>query len=394
MTTYSHADVDNAVHRKSRWSVLVGWLVIASFVCFYGFALKQNSTLWSQSSDVLIMVGANYAPLTLYGQEWRLFTHIFIHSNVFHLLVNALAFFFVWRRSAMVFHVGTQLYIFLGCGFIAGWVGAAYQFSAVSVGASSAILGLLASVVGWSIARNYIGHDIKKTIARFPAIVVSVVMTASFLLPGMSVYANLGGIVAGLLFGIFSSSKSEKEHGAIAATALMGVTVALFCGAMVFARPSEEKTLRVLRDRVAEKVIENIHETDKNVEDTMNTLWGTENPEANKAVNVASNEQAWRVQWQLQVVQPLERNAAVAASTPNKSNDLYFSHLNLLQQYTASRLQEARLLELGHEQANTSTSAMVLRQRIIELSSQMKTLSERKPDTAGSKKLLKVGYHK
>lgn len=396
MITNSH--VSNMGQRKGRGlSALVGWSLIAFFLVSYAFASHESGTVWSQSIDALIMLGANYAPMTLYGQEWRLLTHIFIHSNIFHLLVNALALWAVWKRSAMVFHTGTQLYIFLVCGVISGWVGVAHQSSFVSVGASGAILGLLTSVVGWSIARSYIRHEVKKAIAGFPSVVLLVVIIASFLLPGLDVYANLGGALAGLIFGIFISSKSEKEHSVGMAIVLTGVTIALLCAAIIFARPSEEKTLRVQRDIVSEKVIESIHETDKKVEETMKILWDLESIEAGKAVNPAAikNKSDWRFQWHSQVVQPLERNAAVAAGVSAKPNDFYFLHLNLLQQYTVSKLQEARLLERGPGQIDTvGTSGNALRQRIIELNSQMKALSKQEPSKAGSKEFLKVVYRK
>lgn len=396
MITNSH--VSNVGQRKVRgFSALVGWTLIAFFLVSYAFAAHESDTVWSQSIDALIMLGANYAPMTLYGQEWRLLTHIFIHSSIFHLLVNSLALLAVWKRSAMVFHTGTQLYIFLVCGIISGWVGVAHQSSFVSVGASGAILGLLTSVVGWSIARSYIRHEVKKAVAGFPAIVLLVVIIASFLLPGLDVYANLGGALAGLLLGIFISSKSEKKHSIVTAIVLTGMTIALFFVAIIFARPSDEKTLRVQRDLVSEQVIESIHETDKKVEETMKTLWDLERSAASEAINPSAikNKFDWRFQWQVQVVQPLENNAAVAAGVSAKPDDLYFMHLNLLQQYTVFKLQEARLLERGPGQTDTlGTSETVLRQRIIELSSQMEALTEREPSKAGSKEFLKVVYQK
>lgn len=397
MATYSYASTGK---RKARsWSAPVGWALIAFFVISYAFAAFEGSSVWSQSPEAMIMLGANYAPLTWYGQEWRLFTHMFLHSNVFHLAVNSLALWAVWKRSAMVFHTGTQLYIFLACGVVSGWVGATQQFASVSVGSSGAILGLLASVVGWSIARSYIRREVKKAVAGFPAVVLGVVMLAGFVLPGMDVYANLGGALAGLFFGMFISSKSEQEHGVVTGIVLTGVTIALLCGAMVFSRPSEEKMQRVQREQVSERAIEFIHETDRKAEEAMKRLWDMEaldteaktelKPGARIDPRVAAetkaqagalagkNERAWRLQWHKQVVIPMERNASMAASLQAKPEDVYFEHLHLLQQYTVARLQEARLLELGREQIQTiGTPGSELRQRIVDLNMKMEALGK------------------
>ena len=373
--------LSKAIQRKGHGlSAMVCWGLIAFFLVAYAFASYESATVWSQSTGVLIRLGANYAPMTLYGQEWRLLTQIFIHSNIVHLLANSLALWAVWKRSTMVFRTDTQLYIFLVCGVISGWIGATHQASFVNGGASGAILGLLTAIVGWSIARSYIKHEIKKAIAWFPAVVVVVVIIASFLLPGLDIYANLSGAAVGLCIGLLINSKSEKEHTVVTAILLTGVTVALLCTAIIVTRPSQEKTLRFQRDLVSLKVIKFIHDTDKKIEDNMKILWDLESIEASKAVNPAAikNESTWRLQWQLQVVQPLERNAVMAAGVPAKPNDLYFLHLHLLQQYTVSKLQEALLLERGPSQVDTAgTSGVALRKRIVELSSQMKELSEK-----------------
>lgn len=363
--------------RQTRsWSGPMGWALLCFFVLCYVFSAYEGQALWAQSSDALIMLGANYAPLTWHGQEWRLLTHMFLHSNVFHLLVNSLAFWAVWRRSAMVFHGGTQLYIFLVSGIVSGWVGASHQFDSVSVGSSGAILGLLAAVVGWSIGRTYIRQQVRKAIAGFPAVVLGVVCIAGFFLPGMDAYANLGGAIAGLAFGIFISSKSEEEQGLVTAIVLCGVSVALLCAAMVFSRPSVEKMEQVQREQVLERALEYIHETDKQAELAMKNLWEMPVALAEDAASLS-----WKQSWQTQVVAPLERNASMAAGLSARQDDVHFAHLMLLQRYTTARLQEARLLERNREQVHRIGEAGPrLREKIVLLNQQMEALTTPKKD--------------
>ena len=357
------------------WSDVVGWAVMSFFVLSYIFSAYEGQALWAQSSDVLIMLGANYAPRTWHGQEWRLFTHMFLHSNVFHLLVNSLAFWAVWRRSAMVFHGGTQLYIFVVSGIVSGWVGASHQFDSISVGSSGAIVGLLAAVVGWSVGRTYIRKEVRKAIAGFPAVVLFVVCLAGLFLPGMDAYANIGGALAGLVFGIFISSKSEEEQGLVTAIVLCGVSVALLCAAMVFSRPSVEKMQQVQREQVSDRALEYIHETDKQVELAMKALWGVP-VETEKTASSLS----WKQSWHTQVIAPLERNAAMAAGLSAEQEDVHFAHLMLLQRYTTARLQEARLLERHREQVHRIGDAGPrLREKIVLLNQQMEALTLPKP---------------
>lgn len=385
----THLYASKTGKRKTvSWSEPLGWALILFFAVAYAFSAYESDSTWSQSADALIMLGANYAPLTWYGQEWRLFTHIFIHSNVFHLLVNSIALWAIWKRSAMVFHTGAQLYIFLISGVVSGWVGATHQFETVSVGSSGAILGLVGAVVGWSLSRSYIRREAKEAVSGFPAVVLLVVLTAGWFLPGMDEYANIGGAVAGLFLGVFISSKSEEEHGVVTAIVLLGLTIVLLCGAMVFSRPSEEKMLRIQREQVSEKAIEYIHETDRKVEESMKRLWDAstlaENneevvppyalPPANPPASIP-DEQEWKKRWHASVVTPLEHNASMAASLTGKQDDAYYAHLRLLQQYTVLRLQEARLLEQGHSKVQTiGVPGTALRSQIVDLNKKMEAL--------------------
>lgn len=390
----AHTYISKTGKRKSvSWSEPMGWALILFFAVAYVFSAYESESPWSQSADALIMLGANYAPLTWYGQEWRLFTHIFIHSNVFHLLVNSLALWAIWKRSAMVFHTGTQLYIFLISGVVSGWVGATHQFDSVSVGSSGAILGLVGAVVGWSLTRSYIRKEVKKSVAGFPSIVLILVLMAGWLLPGMDEYANAGGAVAGLFLGVFISSKSEEEHGIVTAIVLLGVTIVLLCAAMVFSRPSEDKMLRIQREQVSEKAIEYIHETDRKVEEAMKRLWDAPVVKEDSAsgskdsVKKAQDqtELDWKIRWHAQVVVPLERNMSMAASLTAKQEDAYYAQLRLVQQYTVLRLQEARLLEQGHSKIQTiGTSGTSIRAQIVELNKKMEALAV--PEKATSDK--------
>lgn len=56
---------------------------------------------WHQPTrKQLILWGANYGPLSLAGQPWRLLTSVFIHAGWIHLLMDALYLYFAGRMGS------------------------------------------------------------------------------------------------------------------------------------------------------------------------------------------------------------------------------------------------------------------------------------------------------
>ncbi len=94
---------------------------------------------------VLIDVGAKVNEAIAIGQTWRLFTAMFIHIGVFHLLVNLYALYALGPLVEGYFGHARFLAIYLVGGLFGSL--ASYAFSdAVSAGASGAIFGLAGAI--------------------------------------------------------------------------------------------------------------------------------------------------------------------------------------------------------------------------------------------------------
>lgn len=74
------------MQKTAIYRTVYGILAIANVAIF--LSLWVQSGYRSPDSTQLLAWGANYAPLTLTGEPWRLLTSAFLHANWLHLLAN------------------------------------------------------------------------------------------------------------------------------------------------------------------------------------------------------------------------------------------------------------------------------------------------------------------
>ncbi|WP_329105989.1 rhomboid family intramembrane serine protease [Micromonospora sp. NBC_01699] len=174
-----------------------------------------------------------FAPYVSFGpvhgiaadEYYRLFTAMFLHYGIVHLLLNMWALWMLGRTLEATLGPLRFLALYL----IAGLGGnvAAYLFSAPNaqtVGASTAIFGLFAALF---IIMRRMGRD---TSAVVPVLVVNLVFT--FAVPGISIAGHLGGLVIGALMALVLAyaprmrrSAFQAAGGAVVVLALIGLTL-------------------------------------------------------------------------------------------------------------------------------------------------------------------------
>ena len=178
-------------------AVLVGInLLVFLIMVLRGVPLLQPS------SEQLLRWGANYGPLTLDGQWWRLLAAAFLHIGIVHLTLNMWC---LWNLGALAedlygWRSFTALYLLSG--IAASLASVAGNPLVVSAGASGAIFG----VAGALIATLYLGKLSAPRSALRISLVSLVVFAAytvtyGFIKGGIDNRAHLGGLFAGLLLG-------------------------------------------------------------------------------------------------------------------------------------------------------------------------------------------------
>jgi membrane associated rhomboid family serine protease/Tfp pilus assembly protein PilF len=180
-------------------SVTIAFFAI-NLIVFIAMALEGIAM--APTSQQLIHWGANFGPLTLGGQEWRLLTCVFVHGGLLHIFFNMWC---LWDLGAMcesLYGHWTFAAVYLISGVGASLASAWWRPVGVSVGASGAIFG----IVGALIASHYLGEF------SGPLFAVRARMRSVLLFAGYSLVfgamsgrtdnaAHIGGLITGLLFG-------------------------------------------------------------------------------------------------------------------------------------------------------------------------------------------------
>lgn len=139
--------------------------------------------------------GAKYAPFIVYGEYWRLFTPIFLHADIAHLLGNTFGLYILGPMVESVFGTRKFLAIYFAGGILGNVV--SFVFSPnPSLGASGAILGLGGAVLLIWIAKTEVflrrtGQDV------LLVLIVLLDIFYGFTVSGVDNFAHIGGVVGG-----------------------------------------------------------------------------------------------------------------------------------------------------------------------------------------------------
>ena len=187
------------IHESDRadWraSIVTIALVIANVLIFVVQSLKGDIA----DSNYMIACGADYWPLTLSGEYWRLFTSMFMHFSLQHLASNMISLIamgmIVERALGHVKYLITYLISGLAAGLVSCFYHRAVQTAAVSAGASGAIFGLTGAIAALAIFDRAGQYGIDKR--RVPmAVLLSVLVGIE---SSVDTAAHIGGLAAGFL---------------------------------------------------------------------------------------------------------------------------------------------------------------------------------------------------
>lgn len=160
--------------------------------------------------SIQIYLGNNYL-FVQDGEFYRLFTCMFLHSNLMHLLFNMYALYVLGPQVERYYGKAKFLTIY----FVSGLLGSVFSCvfmpeNAISIGASGAIFGLLGSIAYFT---YYYRATLQNVLRNQVMPVILINLLLGFVVADIDVFAHIGGLIGGLLIsmGIGIGDKGRKS---------------------------------------------------------------------------------------------------------------------------------------------------------------------------------------
>ena len=198
--------------KKPIITYLIMLICVIMFIAMYVFG---NGSTYIKT---LIDFGGNAVSYTKRGDYYRLFTSIFLHAGVLHLLCNLYSLYVIGPQAESFYGKIKYLIIFIFSGISGSLLSTALSGNnAVGVGASGAIFGLLGAILYFGYHyRVYLGNVLKSQI--IPLIILNLFIGFSF--SGIDNFAHIGGLIGGVFASMVvgvpdKSTKSDRANGSI-----------------------------------------------------------------------------------------------------------------------------------------------------------------------------------
>jgi len=176
-------------------------------------------------NESLIKWGANFRPVTLEGQWWRLITNIFVHIGIMHLLLNMYALLFIGLLLEPYLGKAKFATAYFLTGIVASLTSLYLHDLTISAGASGAIFGLYGVFLAM-LTTNFIDKAQRKPLLM--SIGIFVVYNLMYgMKGGIDNAAHIGGLISGLIMGycFYPSLKkpgsTNMEYSTIALLAVL-----------------------------------------------------------------------------------------------------------------------------------------------------------------------------
>jgi len=186
--------------QKFKPTIILIALNVAVYIC----TSVVGGDFLNTSVDVLWNYGQVNGQVIYSGYYYQLFTSMFIHADIAHIIGNMLFLFIFGLRSEEMFSLPEYLSIY----FLGGLTGNLLSLlllplETISVGASGAIFAMFGATIIYA-RRSYRQSIISALIYAFFLLFLSSGV-------GVNNFAHIGGLVAGLVIGYVLATRRKPE---------------------------------------------------------------------------------------------------------------------------------------------------------------------------------------
>jgi len=126
--------------KSPSFPVTIG--LIAANTLVLAIMVLRGASLFLPTPQQAIAFGADFGPLTLNGQWWRLVTSMFVHFGIIHIGLNMWCLWNLGRAAEILMGRFSYLLAYFASGIFGSIAGVYWQPMAAGAGASGAIFGM------------------------------------------------------------------------------------------------------------------------------------------------------------------------------------------------------------------------------------------------------------
>lgn len=210
-------------------------LLIVSFILVFVIQMIQGVNIDNPTNKNLIDYGANFLPLTLTNDYWRLISSGFLHIGIIHLLLNSFAMYYFGQVAEMILGRGRFLALFL-LAVIGGnilnlcvnWHDITRgDYPSISAGASGGIMGIGMALLVIAMSKVPVAKALNK---RSLALIMTINILMGFAIPNIDNAGHIGGAMSGAVLGFSFILNKQKQslYFILTSVLLMVVFVAIW----------------------------------------------------------------------------------------------------------------------------------------------------------------------
>lgn len=195
-------------------------------ITIYILMVISGVNFMQPDNESLIKWGANFRPITLEGEWWRLITSCFLHIGIFHLLMNMYALIYIGLLLEPLLGKSRFTAAYLLTGIIASMASLFWHDLTISAGASGAIFGMYGVFLAM-LTTNLVEKSARKELLTSIVVFVGYNLING-LKAGIDNAAHIGGLISGLVIGytlIPSLKKPDQNRLKYATLSLLTVLV-------------------------------------------------------------------------------------------------------------------------------------------------------------------------
>jgi membrane associated rhomboid family serine protease len=191
---------------------LCTYFLILMNITYFTFTTWHGVDWIEPSTQHLLDWGGNFTYLFFQGETWRIFSNIFVHAGVVHLVSNMIALYFLGKEFERLVGHRSFFIAYFGGGLIASINSMYWHNQEVMVGASGAIFAILGGLLAVIVTAE--GRRIQRAQEKSGSIIqwMTFALISGFGSKNTDNAAHLGGLLSGFVLGLLLSRAYTAER--------------------------------------------------------------------------------------------------------------------------------------------------------------------------------------